>query len=157
MNAALFEVLPDCEILSSRIFKAPREMVFRAWTEPDILKEWWGPAGFTNTFHEFDLRPGGKWRFIMHGPDKGHYSNECVFLRIEPPVFIAWDRLSQPLFRVVVSFDEIDNSNTDLSFRMQFDSKAACDKIRSFAPEKNEENFDRLEAVLQKLQRSISL
>ena len=57
------------EIVSIRVFDFPRELVFNAWTDPEHLVHWWGPKGFTNTFHEFDLRPGGIWRFVMHGPD----------------------------------------------------------------------------------------
>ncbi|MGB5026600.1 MAG: SRPBCC domain-containing protein, partial [Saprospiraceae bacterium] len=69
MITEIITTTPDCEIVSSRIFSAHRELVFRAWSEPNHLKNWWGPAGFTNTFNEFDFRVGGKWRFIMHGPD----------------------------------------------------------------------------------------
>lgn len=145
----LFNISPDCEIVSSRIFNHPREAVFLAWTDAEKLKKWWGPAGFTNTFHEFDMRPGGKWRFTMHGPDKGNYENECVFLIIEKLNLIAWNRLSKPLFRVVATFDETTDGNTQLIFRMQFATKEECDKIKVFAGDKNEENFDRLEAVLQ--------
>lgn len=71
------------------------------------LKNWWGPAGFTNTFNEFDLRPGGKWRFIMHGPDKGNYHNECECIKIEKPTLIAWKRSSKPIFQVVAAFEEV--------------------------------------------------
>ena len=60
------EVLSDRAFENSRVFDAPRERVFRAWTDPEHLKQWWGPKGFTNTFHEFDMRPGGHWRFVMH-------------------------------------------------------------------------------------------
>jgi uncharacterized protein YndB with AHSA1/START domain len=60
--------------------------------DPNHLKNWWGPKGFTNTFNEFDLRPGGKWSFVMHGPDKGNYVNECEFVKIEKPKLIAWKR-----------------------------------------------------------------
>ena len=141
-------VPPDCEIVSSRLIKAGRAQVFDAWTDPDKLKTWWGPAGFTNTFHEFDPNPGGRWRFTMHGPEKGNYENECIFLKIERPHLIAWDRLSRPLFRVVTTLDETTEGKTLLIFRMQFASKEECDKIRKFAPEKNEENFDKLEAIL---------
>ncbi len=49
----------DREIVTTRVFDAPRERVFRAWTDPDHLAKWWGPKGFTNTFQEFDMRPGG--------------------------------------------------------------------------------------------------
>ena len=148
MESELLIVSPDCEIVSSRVFNASAEVVFRAWTDPDLLSKWWGPAGFTNTFHEFDLWPGGRWRFTMHGPDKGHYRNECVFLKIEQPYLIAWDRISKPLFRVVTTFDETIDGNTELIFRMQFATKEECDKIRKFAGGKNEENFDKLEVVL---------
>jgi uncharacterized protein YndB with AHSA1/START domain len=148
MEPGLLNVAPDCEIVSSRLFNAPPASVFEAWTNPDLLAKWWGPAGFTNTFHEFDPRPGGRWKFTMHGPDKGNYQNEVVFLKIERPALIAWDRISKPLFRIVATFDETADGNTTLIFRMQFANKEECDKIRKFAPEKNEENFDRLEAVL---------
>ena len=58
------------EVTATRIFDAPRALVWRAFTDPDHLKHWWGPNGFTCTFHEFDLRPGGAWHFIMHGPGR---------------------------------------------------------------------------------------
>lgn len=148
MNAAYFNIPADCEILSSRIIKAKPEAVFNAWANPELLKQWWGPKGFTNTFHKFELKPGGTWKFTMHGPEKGNYENEVVFLEINPPNLIAWDRISQPLFRIVATFDKTPEGHTLLIFRMQFDSKEACDKIRKFAPDKNEENFDKLEAVL---------
>jgi len=152
MEPALFNVPADCEIVSTRMVNASRESVFRAWTDPVILQKWWGPAGFTNTFNEFYLRPGGKWSFVMHGPDKGSYKNECVFLEIKKPELIAWDRLSEPIFRMVVSFEAITAARTKIIFRMQFETKESCDKIRGFAPGKNEENFDRLEAELSALQ-----
>lgn len=145
-----FIVPSDHEIVTTRLINAPRETVFRAWTDPDVLKEWWGPKGFTNTFEMFDLRVGGTWRFIMHGPDKGNYKNECVFLKIEEPSLIAWDRSTQPLFRVVATFEEMDDGNTLLTFRMQFAGKEERDKVIGFAGEKNDENFDRLEAELFK-------
>ena len=148
MEPRFYNVPPDREIRSSRVFSCPRELLFRTWTDPDLLAAWWGPAGFTNTFYEFDPQPGGKWLFTMHGPDKGNYQNECVFLNVDPPSLIAWDRVSKPLFRVVATFDAIAVGKTELTFRMQFNTKEDCDKIRKFAPDKNEENFDKLEIVL---------
>ncbi len=151
MEPGFFDISPDCEIVSSRVFNKPRETVFRAWTNPILLAKWWGPAGFTNTFYEFDARTGGKWRFTMHGPEKGNYENECVFLKVEAPSLIAWDRISKPLFRVVTTFDEVPEGQTLLTFRMQFASKGECDKIKKFAPDKNEENFDKLEMLLAEM------
>ncbi len=151
MEQDLFSTPADCEIRSSRLFSYPRETVFRAWTNPELLAAWWGPAGFTNTFYEFDPRPGGKWLFTMHGPEAGNYQNECVFLKVEAPSLIAWDRISQPLFRVVTTFDDAGDGKTSLVFRMQFATKEECDKIRRFAGDKNEENFDKLETVLKEV------
>lgn len=147
----LFNINPECEIVTVRIMNYSPSIVSKAWTDPEILQRWWGPAGFTNTFYEFNPVPGGKWKFMMHGPEKGNYPNEVVFLRVEAPSLIAWDRISQPHFRVVTTFEEHPGDKTKLTFRMQFNTKEECEKIRRFAVEKNEENFDKLEVELQKL------
>jgi uncharacterized protein YndB with AHSA1/START domain len=70
-------------VVATRIFDAPRDLVWRAFTDPDHLKQWWGPNGFTNTFYVFDLKVGGHWRFTMHGPDGKNYENEAVFVAID--------------------------------------------------------------------------
>jgi uncharacterized protein YndB with AHSA1/START domain len=142
---------PGCEICSSRIVQAARETVFKAWTDPVHLQNWWGPAGFSNTFHWFDLRPGGRWVFTMHGPEKGNYENECVFIKIDPPSLVAWQRISKPIFRVVAHFEEVTAGETKVIFKMLFDTAAACNKLKPFVVDKNEENFDRLEAELAKM------
>ncbi len=141
----------DAEIVSIRVVPYPIEKVFKAWADPLHLKNWWGPAGFTNTFHEFDLRPGGRWRFIMHGPGKGNYPNECEFTEIVKPTLITWKRHSKPLFNIQAGFESIAPGRTKITFRMVFDTAEECKKIKSFAPEKNEENFDRLEMELNKM------
>ncbi|HEY0054514.1 MAG TPA: SRPBCC family protein [Pedobacter sp.] len=140
---------PDCEIVTTRIINTSKELAYRAWTEPDHLKNWWGPAGFTNTFNEFDLRVGGRWSFIMHGPDKGNYANECEFTKIEKPSLIAWKRHSKPLFQVVVTFDEVFSDRTEITFKQIFDTPEECSKIKPYVVDKNEENFDRLEVELR--------
>lgn len=139
------------EIVSTRIFESPCELVFRAWAEPEHLKNWWGPKGFTNTFNEFDFRVGGKWRFVMHGPEVGNYRNECEFIEIERPKLIAWKRHSKPLFQVVATFEEVSANETKIVFRMIFETAEECDKIKKFAVDKNEENFDKLETELTKM------
>ena len=142
---------PSHEILTSRIIHAPQALVYRAWTEPEHLKVWWGPEGFTNTFNEFDLRVGGRWSFVMHGPEAGHYANECEFTHIEAPFLIAWKRYSKPLFRVVATFEEMATGQTRVTFRQIFDTAADCDKIKPYVVDKNEENMDRLEAELLRM------
>jgi uncharacterized protein YndB with AHSA1/START domain len=148
---AIPEIQPDKEIITRRTLSFPRSLVYSAWSDPNRLKRWWGPSGFTNTFEEFDFRPGGRWKFIMHGPDKGNYNNECEFIQIEKPKLIFWKRHSKPLFQVAVTFEEVTEESTDMTFRMIFESKEECDKLKKFVVDKNEENFDRLETELQKM------
>ena len=138
----------NLEIISSRELNASLENVYKAFANPLHLKNWWGPEGFTNTIHEFDLQIGGKWILTMHGPEKGNYENSSIFKIVEPYKLIAWTRKSQPLFDMEVSFTRITDSKTRITFRMIFSSIEECEKIKSFALPKNEENFDRLEREL---------
>ena len=149
MTPAIIPSTPETEIVCSRILNASRDLVYRAWTEPDHLKKWWGPAGFTNTFNEFDFRVGGRWSFIMHGPEKGNYANECEFIRIEKPSLVAWKRYSKPLFQVVATFEEISSDKTKVVFRQIFNTVEECNKLKPYVVDKNEENFDRLEKELK--------
>lgn len=139
---------PSNEIFSSRVVNAPLEKLYNAFSNPDHLKNWWGPEGFTNTIHEFDLRPEGRWILTMHGPEKGNYENSSVFKVVEPQKLIAWKRISQPFFDMEVGFEKIDDTQSKISFRMIFATEEECNKIKNFAGPKNEENFDRLEREL---------
>ena len=139
----------DFEIFSSRILNFPVEKVYKAFADPAHLKNWWGPNGFTNTIHEFDLRPGGKWLLTMHGPEKGNYKNASVFETIKPNELIRWKRISQPLFDMEIAFEKITDSKTQISFRMIFETMEGCSKIRPFAKPKNVENFDRLDKEIE--------
>ena len=151
MISQILTTTPDSEIVSSRIVNASRELVYAAWTDPNHLKNWWGPAGFTNTFHEFDLRPGGRWIYTMHGPEKGNYQNDVEFLVIDRPSFIAWKRHSKPLFQVVATFEEVASDKTKVIFKMLFETAEECAKLKPYVVDKNEENFDRLEVELTKM------
>ncbi len=151
MSSQIITTTPDCEIVSTRIVNAAQELVFTAWTNPEHFKNWWGPSGFTNTFHEFDLRPGGRWRFTMHGPDKGNYENEVEFIKIEKPSLIYWKRHSKPLFHVLATFEAVAAGKTKVVFKMLFDTPEECNKLKGFVVDKNEENFDRLETELTKM------
>jgi uncharacterized protein YndB with AHSA1/START domain len=84
MTAAAIDT-SDREIGSTRIFDARRELVWKAWTDPDHLGQWWGPNGFTTTTNKFELRPGGEWLFVMHGPDGTDYRNEITFTAVVEP------------------------------------------------------------------------
>ena len=139
-------------IHSSRQLSAPIDRVYETFANPHYLKEWWGPEGFTNTIHEFDLRVGGKWRLTMHGPEKGHYENASIFTLVEPGKRVEWTRESQPFFDMEVGFDVVTEGQTIISFTMMFGTAEECEKMIKFVVPKNEENFDRLERVLVKMQ-----
>lgn len=136
------------EIISSRVLKANVKTVYESFENPEHLAKWWGPEGFTNTFHEFDLRPGGKWILTMHGPDKGNYENSSEFTIVNPLQLVACKRFSKPLFAMEVQFEKIEDFKTRILFKMTFDSAEETEKMRKYVEPKNEENFDRLEREL---------
>jgi uncharacterized protein YndB with AHSA1/START domain len=139
----------DRRIVTIRIFNAPKMTVFSAWTNPELLKQWWGPRGFTNTFHEFDLRKGGHWKFTMHGPDGGNYPNESVFIDIEEPDRIVLNHVSKPYFLLTAHFEEAGNHKTKLIFEQLFPTVEEYNKVKGFAIDANEENMYRLETLLK--------
>ena len=101
----------DREIVLSRVFEAPRELVFAAWTKEEHLTKWFGPKGFTTKSHECDLRVGGRWRFDMIAPDGKVFDNRMVFLEIKAPELLVLDHGSdkdddEHRFRVTITFDE---------------------------------------------------
>jgi uncharacterized protein YndB with AHSA1/START domain len=146
----ILESSPDREIVNKRIINASRETVYNAWTNPEHLINWWGPKGYTNTFKEFDLRPNGKWSFIMHGPDGENYNNECIFLKITPPELIIWNHVSNPKFQIVASIREL-TGTTEVIFKMVFRTAEECDKMKLYMYGKNEENLDKLETEIAKM------
>jgi uncharacterized protein YndB with AHSA1/START domain len=137
------------EIVSERLFAAPRRAVFGAFADPELLARWWGPKGFTNTFQSFDLRLGGLWRFVMHGPDGAEYPLTKEFVEVVPAERIVLRQLGgMHGFEMAMTFaDEADG--TRLTWRMRFDDAEEGERVRDFVAAANEENFDRLAAVLE--------
>lgn len=111
----------DREITATRIFHAPRELVFKLWTDPEHIGKWWGPKGFTNTIFEMDVRAGGHWRHVMHGPDGVDYKNETVYLEVVQPERLVYEHLSGPAFVATVLFDDL-GDKTRVSVQMVFES-----------------------------------
>ena len=123
----------DREIVTSRDFDAPPDLVFQAWTDPKHVGNWWGPHGFTTTTHEFDLRPGGVWRFVMHGPDGRDYKNKIVFVEIVKPSRLVYrhageDDTADIRFHTTVNFDEYDGK-TRLTMRAVFETPEELDRV----------------------------
>lgn len=142
----------DREIITTRVFDAPRELVFMAWTDPKHVSQWWGPRGFTNTIHEMDVRPGGVWRFVMHGPDGVDYKNKIIYIEIVKPERLVYSHVSGPKFHVTVTFDE-QGGKTKLTMRMLFETAAERDKVvKEFgAIEGAKQTLERLNEHLAKM------
>ncbi|MGH8785671.1 MAG: SRPBCC family protein [Cupriavidus necator] len=143
--AADAESTADREFVHSRLIDAPRERVFKAFSDPAHLARWWGPKGFTSTFHEFDLRPGGTWRFVMHGPDGVSYPNESVFVEVVAPERIVFEHISGHHFQMTITF-AAQGTKTVVGWRQVFDTAAERQRIAEFVIEANEQNLDRLAA-----------
>lgn len=119
-----------CSIIGNRVFEAPRILVFAAFTDPKHLAEWWGPDGFTTTTHSFDFRPGGTWRFVMHGPDGRDYQNRITYDEIVAPERIVYrhdggDDVEPVKFTQTLTFEALGNSRTRLIWHGRFPSAEA--------------------------------
>nr|WP_245856034.1 SRPBCC family protein [Paenibacillus rigui] len=135
------------ELVSRRKLNAPRDLVYRAWTEPELLAQWWGPNGFTNTFHAFDLRPGGVWEYTMHSPDGADFPNRSVFHEIGPEGIVLRHE-SRPHFILTSTFEEADGG-TEITFRQTFETEEEYSKLKPICEEANEQNLDRLGSLLR--------
>ena len=121
-------------IIGTREFDAPRELVFAAWTDPKHLAQWWGPNGFSTTTMSFELRPGGVWRFVMHGPDGRDYQNRITFDEIAPPERIVYrhgggEDVEPVQFRQTVIFEDIGGGRTRVTWRGDFPSAGERDRV----------------------------
>jgi hypothetical protein len=102
----------------SREIPANPESVFSAIQDPARLARWWGPDGFTNTFHTFEFRQGGPWLFTMHGPDGADYPNQSEFLEIVPHSMVRNKHINLPYFELSISLEP--NAAGTLVFGSEF-------------------------------------
>jgi uncharacterized protein YndB with AHSA1/START domain len=134
-------------VSTERLIPATPREVFAAFEEPDRLARWWGPDGFTNTFERFDFTPGGRWVFVMHGPNGASYPNESVFREIEPDARIVIEHVVKPWYRLTVALADQDGQ-TRVSWVQEFESAEMAAKMRRISEPANEQNLDRLQALL---------
>jgi uncharacterized protein YndB with AHSA1/START domain len=136
--------LEQLEVVINRVFDAPRETVFAAWTDRDRAVRWWGPRDFETTDLELDLRPNGHWHGTIQSPEGEVYPQHGVFheiIRPERLVFtFQWDDGSDPESLIVVDL-ESRGGQTEMTFRQSgFESEDARDSHE----EGWNESFDRL-------------
>lgn len=135
---------------TSREIPAPVEQVFAALSDPQRLARWWGPAGFTNTFSVCEFKTGGRWSFVMHGPEGDNYPNESVFAEIEAPSSVVVQHVCEPKFRLTIALTA-SRAGTVVSWAQAFESADVASRIEHIVVPANEQNLDRLSAeVLRK-------
>lgn len=144
---AVNSIPSDRRIETSRLVPYPPSKVFQAFREPAVLAGWWGPEGFTNTFHEFDFRNGGAWHFTMHSPDGKDFPNESRFTEIVEPTLIVFDHVCAPRFQTILRFEQSD-SGCRIDWCMVFSDSKTCEKVAKYAVDGLEQNLNRLAAML---------
>ncbi len=121
------------EIRIIRLYDAPIQAVWDAWTDPAQAAQWWGPRGFTITTHGKDLRPGGHWTYTMHGPDGTDYPNKTHYFEVEPLKKLVYDHGGSddrpPLFRVTVLFSQVEGK-TRMDMTMALATPEAAEETR---------------------------
>lgn len=142
------------EVVISRVFDAPRELVFDAYTDPAHIGQWWGPDGFRTTTHAIDVRPGGSWRYTMHGPDGTDFPNRIDYREVERPERLVYSHGGDVEgrdvdFEVVVTFEDV-GGRTRLTMRSLFPTAEARDfVVQNYgAVEGGKQHLDRLAQYL---------
>jgi uncharacterized protein YndB with AHSA1/START domain len=124
----------DRELVFTRVFDAPRELVWMAWSDSKHIGQWWGPQGFTTTTYSMDFKPGGIWRFVMHGPDGTDYQNKIVYLEIVKPERLVFkhsggeEDAEKVSHQTTVTF-AAEGDKTKLTMRMLFSSAEELQRV----------------------------
>jgi uncharacterized protein YndB with AHSA1/START domain len=104
----------DRELVLTRLINAPRANVYRAWTDPELLKQWFAPKPYTTPIVEIDVRPGGSAYFVMRGPDGKDLPNRGVYLEVVPNEKLvstdayvkAWEPSEKPFMTLILTFED---------------------------------------------------
>lgn len=141
-------------LIHTRILDAPRGLVWEVWTNPEHIKEWWGPNGFSLTTKSMTVAPGKIWDFIMHGMGRD-WDNKIQYLEVKKPSFLSYKHFSDNedySFLVSVSFEEVEGK-TLLTMKSTFKSKEIIDELnrRVNAIEGGKQTLNRLENYLETL------
>lgn len=143
----------DRETVITRIFNAPRRLVFEAWTKPEHVRRWYGLRSLTLTVCEIDLRPGGAWRYVLQAPDGSEYAFSGVYREIVPPERLVYTEGYEAIpgadYLVTTTFDEQDGKTT-LTSRLLYKSKEHRDgHLNSGMEPGMRETLDRLAELVE--------
>jgi uncharacterized protein YndB with AHSA1/START domain len=142
-------------LIHTRLLDAPRDLVWEVWTNPEHIKEWWGPNGFSLTTKSMHVEPGKIWDFIMHGMGRD-WDNKIEYTEVKKPLLLSYKhsgtRSEDYNFTVTVSFEEVEGK-TLLTMRSVFKSKEIIDELnrKVNAIEGGKQTLSRLEDYLNKL------
>jgi uncharacterized protein YndB with AHSA1/START domain len=140
----------DRACVHARLIDAPPARVLRAVAEPERLARWWGPNGFSSTFKTFEFRPGGAWRFVLHGPDGTDYPNENVFRETGPGRVVVEHLADTHHFLLTITLTPQDGQ-TLVGWQQVFDTAEHKEKVAPFVATANEQNLDRLAAEVRSI------
>jgi uncharacterized protein YndB with AHSA1/START domain len=135
------------EFKTSKDIPALPESIFAAFIDPERLAKWWGPYGFSNTFNQFQFEIGGRWSFVMHGPDGRNYPNEAEFIDIVPNEKVVIRHLSQPNFTLTILLTNSTKGSL-VHWIQEFDNEEVANKVAHIVEPGNEQNLDRLAEVV---------
>jgi len=138
------------ELIVEKLLDAPIDLVWEVWTNPDHIKHWWGPEGFTNTISKMDVHPEGEWQLVIHGPDGKDYKNRSVFKEIIKHKRIVFDHVSGPKYTAVITFTP-EGNKTRLHWKMIFQTAEQFEQVVKVfkADEGLKENVKKLERYLK--------
>ena len=137
---------------ASRRIAAPPSSIFAAFEDSARLGVWWGPAGFTSTFKTHEFQPGGKWSFVMHGPDGKNYPNEIVVTEIDPPRRIVLHHVSPPRYLLTVTLAPTADGGTLVDWNQDFENPDVGRRLERILVPANEQLLDRLSAEVLRTQ-----
>ncbi|ABS24725.1 SRPBCC family protein [Anaeromyxobacter sp. Fw109-5] len=140
------------EMVITRLVQAPRRLVWQAFTSAENLGRWWGPEGFRTTTSEFELRPGGRWVHVMHGPDGTDYPNQLTWREVVPPERLTYLHAGDDghTFESRIVLEERGGA-TLVTMRALFPTRAERDLVveRYRADEGGEQTLGRLAALCE--------
>ena len=128
---------------TTRAIPVPPEKIFTALSNPEKLARWWGPSGFYNTFNQFQFKAGGKWSFVMHGPDGRNYPNESEFIEIIPNEKVIIRHISEPKFSLTIIITG-STQGSIIHWIQEFENAEVAKNIAHIVEPSNEQNLDRL-------------